>query len=99
MTIETEPILRWTSHPLIDAGVAALTAFAGKTQPQDVTADDLNEFVKFAERYYLTEDLKKTVIIVFTLNSFLNPSFKDDDKKREQIRIAVTAFSRQGGTT
>lgn len=88
-------ILRWTGHPLIDVGVAALTAFAGKRDPATVSAADLERFVEFAERNYLSADLSKTVGILFTMNSFLNPSLKPE-QRRARIRDAVSAFARAG---
>jgi CRISPR-associated protein Cst1 len=88
---ERSAILRWTGHPLVDVGVAALTAFAGKRDPAQVTAADLREYAAFAERHYLSGDLSKTVDVLFTRNSFLNPSFKLE-QKRQRIREAILAF-------
>jgi CRISPR-associated protein Cst1 len=88
---ERSAILRWTGHPLVDVGVAALTAFAGKRHPAHVTAADLREYAAFAERHYLSGDLSKTVDVLFTRNSFLNPSFKLE-QKRQRIREAILAF-------
>jgi CRISPR-associated protein Cst1 len=92
---DERPILRWTGHPLVDAGVAALTAFAGKRDPAEVTGEDLAAYAEFAEQHYLGGDLSKTVGILFTMNSFLNPNPKlKPDQKRERIRDAVTAFEK-----
>lgn len=94
-TTGSGPILRWTGHPLVDAGTAALTAFAGKRDPSQVTADDLQRFAEFAERNYLAGDLSKTVGVLFTTNNFLNPSL-DAAKKRDRVRDAVRAYGTHG---
>lgn len=88
---ERQAILRWTGHPLVDAGVAALTVFAGKRDPAQVTAEDIRKYAKFAEDYYLSGDLSKTVDVLFTRNSFLNPSF-NLERKQQRIREAILAF-------
>lgn len=88
---ERQAILRWTGHPLVDAGVAALTVFADKRDPAQVTDEDIRKYAKFAEDYYLSGDLSKTVDVLFTRNSFLNPSFKLE-QKRQRIREAILAF-------
>ncbi|HTE84926.1 MAG TPA: type I-B CRISPR-associated protein Cas8b1/Cst1 [Dehalococcoidia bacterium] len=88
--------LRWTGHPLVDHGIAALTAFAGRRSPEVLTWEDLDRFVDFAQRHYLSSDMSKTLGTLFTINSFLNPSFKSDERKRERIGEAVGAFRREG---
>lgn len=45
---QAEPGLQWTGHPLVDAGVAALTALAGRQAPEEVTPADLERFVEAA---------------------------------------------------
>lgn len=94
MNAERTGILRWTGHPLVDVGIAALTIFAGKHEPQEVSASDLIKFMKFAEQHYVSGDLSKTVDVLFTRNSFLNPSFKIE-QKRARIREAILAFAQQ----
>lgn len=91
-----DSILKWTGHPLIDAGTAALVAFAKKRCVSEVTASDLQEFAEFAERNYLSGDLSKTVGVLFTTNNFLNPSIKTPAEKQARIRAAVSGFVQPG---
>lgn len=80
MINERAAILRWTGHPLVDAGTAALTAFAGKRDPETVTEDDLEWFASQAERWYFTPALSGYLTVLFTSN-FMNPSWKPDQKR------------------
>jgi CRISPR-associated protein Cst1 len=80
---------------LIDAGIAALTAFAGRRDPRQVSDADLEGYAEFAEGAYLSSDLSKTVGVLFTTNNFLNPSL-DPGKRRERVREAVRAYREQG---
>lgn len=92
--VTTEPILRWTGHPLVDAGVAGLTAFAGVHDPAEVTPADLEDFARFAERAYFTPVLSGYLTVLFTSN-FLNPSWSPE-KKREFTGEIVRSFAAAG---
>ena len=88
------PILKWTGHPLVDAGVAALTAFADKRTPDEVTAADLDEYAAFAERHYLDGDMRTTVDVLFTRN-FLNNMW-NQGQKLERVKGAVRSWNQNG---
>ena len=90
--------LYWTSHALVDAGIAGLTAFAKKQSPEAVTLSDLDSVVDFAEQYYLGADMSKTIGILFTINRFQNPSVKSEERRRARVREAVGAFRRTSPT-
>jgi CRISPR-associated protein Cst1 len=89
-----DAILRWTGHPLVDAGVAGLTAFAEASDPAELTSDDLEEFARFAERAYFTPALSGFLTVLFTSN-FLNPSWSPE-KKREFAGEIVRSFTAEG---
>jgi CRISPR-associated protein Cst1 len=96
----TEPLLHWTGHPLVDAGMAALTAFVDKRDPADVTEEDLEEFAEFAERAYFTPALSGYLTVLFTSN-FMNPSWTPEKKQEYAARILrsfeVTGSHERGG--
>jgi CRISPR-associated protein Cst1 len=46
-------MLNWTGHPLVDVGVAALTAFAKRAAPSDLTEADLAAAADYLARLYL----------------------------------------------
>lgn len=47
-------IIRYIGNPLIDVGAAVLTAHAGKSRPEEVTADDIEAFIKDAVEFYIS---------------------------------------------
>ncbi len=44
----------FTGHPLVDVGIAALTAFAERSEPQALTPDDLTRAADWLQRQYVT---------------------------------------------
>ena len=45
--------MKWTSHPLVDVGIATLCAMANRSRPEDSDADDLNAATEeLAEVYF-----------------------------------------------
>ena len=46
---------RFTGHPLVDVGIAALTAFAGHLHPEDLTHDDLARAAGWLEAQYVSD--------------------------------------------
>lgn len=82
--------LTWTGHPLMDMGVAGLTVFSQKRNPQEVTGADLERFVEWAERAYFTKEMTGWIAVAFTSN-FINPSF-EAGKKREVAKNILESF-------
>lgn len=77
-------MLKFTGHPFYDVGVATITAFAGKRDPNLVTADDLQEVVEYMEREYPREPLKSFLAAVaFTNNAWFRQfAFENQPEKR-----------------
>lgn len=46
-------MLNWTGHPLVDVGIAALTAFSKRAAPSDLTEADLAAAADYLARLYL----------------------------------------------
>lgn len=86
--------LRWTQHPLIDAGVAALTVFCGHAGPGEVTFDDLRDFAAFADEAQALKSVASYLSVLFTSNvGFLQPSYTPE-RKREEARSILWSFER-----
>jgi CRISPR-associated protein Cst1 len=62
--------LRYTGHPFVDVGVAAITAYAEKTAPEDVTEDDLERVADFIEKNYVRPPLRGHLTMAFTSNAW-----------------------------
>lgn len=95
--------LKWTNHPIVDVGVATLTAFAEKNIPEEVTFEDLEKFAKYAEESYfipvVDEKGKNTTLfnsylsVLFTLNFCgTNPSISLNDRKKN-IKKLLWSFT------
>jgi len=82
---EVKEMLNYTGHLLYDVGLATVTAFAGKTEPNLLTDDDLDAMASFIEREYVREPLKSFLGVAFTTNAWFNqPAFtKQPEKRRE----------------
>lgn len=83
MNITEKVGLHWTYHPIVDVGIATLTAFVNKETPDDVTFNDLEEFAEYAEQAYFTPALRGYLTVLFTSN-FINPSWIKKAKKEKR---------------
>lgn len=94
MTVERAPLLRYTGHPFVDVGVAAITAFARKSEPTEVTDADLEAVVSYIEQNYVRPPLRKHLGIVFTNNAWFNqdqfnpdkPNLTDEQRRARQAK-------------
>lgn len=84
--------LRWTGHPLIDMGVAGLTVFAQKRNPEEVTGTHLEEFVTWAEIAYQTKEMEYFVQQAFGRNRFFNASHTPQ-QRQENISDALRSYT------
>jgi len=76
-------MLEYTGHPLVDVGVATITAFANKRDPSQLTEADLERVASYIEREYVQLPLKSSFTIAFTVNSgFFQPGFNKQPEKR-----------------
>ncbi len=75
-------MLRYTGHPLIDVGVAVITAYADKTDPADVTEDDLAKIAAYIEREYGKNPMKSFLSVIFPNSGFTQPAFDKQPEKR-----------------
>lgn len=82
-------MIKYTGHPLVDVGVATITAFAEKGDPAEVTADDLNKIAAYIEREYSKNPMKSFLTVVFPNSGFTQPAFDKQPEKRAAYAIAV----------
>ena len=85
-------MLKYTGHPLIDVGVATITAFVGKDDPTKLTAMDLQAIASFMASEYPKSPYKSFLSIAFTSNAwFIQDAYNPDNKpnltaeKRQEI--------------
>ncbi len=84
--------LTYTGHAFVDIGIAVLTAFAGKTDPRDLTDADLEQVAAYIAENYVKPPLKAHLTMAFTSSAwFSNPS-TSPEKKAEMGRRHVTQW-------
>ena len=91
--------LRWTGHPVIDMGVAAVTVSAGVDRPEEVTIAHWIELMNKLEELYTKGVLAKHSSILLTINAFDNPSLKKYPEKRSAIIKDTFALAKGEGRT
>ena len=87
-------MLRYTGHPLVDVGVATITAFAEKRDPSKVTESDLERFAEFMERVYFGKRWAGMMSISFMNSPYTQP--KIGQEKKEGHRQAFIYGFRAG---
>src|SRR5689334_10523751 len=72
-------MLQYTGHPLIDIGIAAITAHVRKRHPEDLTAADLTQVAEYIEQQYVKSPLRGHLTMAFTSNAwFIQDAFNPD---------------------
>src|SRR5512145_2997915 len=75
-------MLRYTGHPLVDVGVATITAFADKNDPSEVTKEDLSRIADYMEHQYGKNPMKSFLTVIFPNSGFTQPAFDKQPEKR-----------------
>jgi len=74
-------MLKYTGHPLIDVGVATITAFAGKDDPADLTEADLDKIADYIAKAYTQKPLIGFIHgAIFPNSGYTNPGIKPDKR-------------------
>ena len=73
----------YTGHPLVDIGVATITAFAGKKDPALLEQADLEAVASYMEENYLVEPLKSFLTVAFPNSGFTQPAYEKAPEKRK----------------
>ncbi len=85
--------LRYTGHPLVDAGIATIVAFAGKNDPQELGEADLDAIANFMAEQYVKNPLRSFLTVAFPNSGFTQPAFfKQPDKQQLYINRVLYAY-------
>lgn len=82
-------MLRYTGHPLVDIGVATITAFANKRDPTQLTESDLDKIADYITREYTRQPLKSFLTVAFPNSGFTQPAFEKTPERREEYARRV----------
>jgi CRISPR-associated protein Cst1 len=81
-------MLRYTRHPFVDAGVAAVVAFADKLHPEELNEQDLAEVSEYVSKHYPRKPASSFVQLAFTINAvYTQPSVRDPDQREANSRM------------
>ena len=76
-------MLKYTGHPMVDVGLATMTAFANKDSPEELKDSDLDAVARFMEREYVQQPLKSYLTVAFTSNAwFIQDAYNPEPKGR-----------------
>ncbi|MBN1873218.1 MAG: type I-B CRISPR-associated protein Cas8b1/Cst1 [Anaerolineae bacterium] len=76
-------MLKYTGHPLVDVGIATITAFAGKREPAQVTEADLDSIADYIEQEYVRQPLISFLTVAFPNSGFTQPAYNKQPEKRQ----------------
>jgi CRISPR-associated protein Cst1 len=79
------PLYVYTGNPFVDAGIAAMLAWAEKTRPEELTFEDLTVLKSALLNPYATPAWAKAMFSVFVNYPLNNPSYKGEARKREEF--------------
>ncbi len=85
----TQPLLKWTGHPLADVGVATLCAMAGKTAPEQLTAEDLDAAGKELRAAYSDSVFVAYLTCVFPNSAYVNANMKGASRDKAMQRLLL----------
>ncbi len=75
-------MLNYTGHPLVDVGVATITAFADKEEPAELAETDLETVAGYITREYTRQPLKSFLTVAFPNSGFTQPAFEKTPERR-----------------
>jgi CRISPR-associated protein Cst1 len=80
--------MRYTGHPFVDAGAAAISAWRGLRRPDELVADDLATWAQMSVRLYRSPVGDLALNQLFTRNfPFLHPSMSAERRRTETERV------------
>lgn len=75
-------MLKYTGHPIVDVGVATITAYAGVLTPEEVTEDHLADIADYMEDQYGKNPMRSFLTVIFPNSGFTQPAFDAQPAKR-----------------
>ena len=97
------PLYVYTGNPFVDAGIAAMLAWADKARPEELDLEDLTALKSTLMDLYATPAWAKAMFSVFVNYPLNNPSFKGETRKRgaleqffDELLQGVQALEDQG---
>lgn len=88
-------MLNYTGHPLVDVGIATITAFAEKDDPSELSEADLDKVAQYIALNYI----KKPLIgflqgSIFPNSAYTNPGIKTEKDRLEYLTPILYSYRR-----
>lgn len=80
-------MLEYTGHPLVDVGIATITAFVDKRRPDELNENDLDKIADYMIREYLTGQLRSFLTATFLNSGFTQPRFSHEQRLEYAKRV------------
>jgi len=64
-------MLPFTGHPLVDVGLATITAFAGKVKPEDLDEEDYDAVADYMAKNYVVNPRKSPPVPALPNRDFI----------------------------
>lgn len=92
-------MLRYTGHPLVDVGVATITAFARKQDPSKLNEADLDTVADYITREYTRQPLMSFLTVAFPNSGFTQPAYRNQPEKQQTYAERTLRSYRPGTPT
>lgn len=93
-------MLRYTGHPLVDVGAAAMAAFVEKDDPASLTEDDYQKVSDFIKRNYTVQPLQSFLTVAQMNSGFTNPAYaKAIETRQFYARLLAQSVATDAPTT
>lgn len=79
--------IHWTGHPLVDVGLATLCAMADKSDPEQLTGQDLDKAAQQMSEYYFSGLMNSYLTCVFMNSAYVQPAMKPKEQKEYEKRV------------
>lgn len=90
-------LLRYTGHPLVDVGVATITAFVHKSDPAQVAIEDLDTVADYLESQYTVNPMKSFLTVLFPNSGYVQPAFdRFPEKRKAYAEQLLRGYKREG---
>jgi len=80
-------MLNWTGHPLVDVGIATLCAMGRKSDPIDLTLEDLDAAADRMSEYYFSGLMTSYLTCVFMNSAYVQPNMSEEKRKEYENKV------------
>lgn len=92
--------MRYTSHPFVDIGIATITAYTGKSDPESLIDADFERIAEYISQEYVRQPLRSFLTVVFPNSGFTQPAFfKAPERQQDYANRVLRGYSSDAAIT